>query len=256
MPFEFMFHKSAGDMPMEMFSSFRLRAQLSEWMDEPCSHSDLGACLRDLARVNRITLAYRPTLQWLDYAVQRSPKQRPLHIVDVGCGGGDMLRRIEGWAAREQLAIRLTGIDSNPLAIRIAREVTPIDSTIQWVAGTMNAIDSASDPIDFVISSLFTHHLADDQIVRFLIWMERVARGGWFINDLRRSRLSCLGFTIMATAARWHRFVRHDGPVSIRRAFLRAEWEQYAADSGLAAGSVHIDTHWPARLCVARLKKP
>lgn len=237
------------------FSSFRLRAQLSEWMDEPCSHSDLRACHHDLAQVNRITLAYRPTLQWLQRVVPRSRELRPLHIVDVGCGGGDMLRRIESWARREQIPVRLTGVDSNPLVHRVARELTPVDSKIRWVAGEADAIDTAHDPIDFVISSLFTHHLADDQIVRFLVWMERVAHHGWFINDLRRSRISYYGFTMMAMAARWHHFVRHDGPVSIRRAFLPEEWGQYAAASGLPTGSVHIDSRWPARLCVARMKR-
>lgn len=256
MSFEFRFRDSDEGSPMEIFSSFRVRAQLSEWMDGPCSHSDLRACLCDLAKVNRITRAYRPTLRWLEYAVRRSRNRSPFHIVDVGCGGGDMLRRIEDWAAHKRIAVQLTGIDSNPLAIRIAREFTPADSKIQWLAGTMNVINTASNPIDFVISSLFTHHLPDDQIVRFLTWMERVARRGWFINDLRRSRISCLGFGMMATAVRWHRFVRHDGPVSIRRAFLRTEWEQYAAASGLVTGSIRIDAHWPARLCVARLKKP
>lgn len=234
-------------------SNFRLRAQLSEWMDEPCSHFDLRACLHDLAQVNRITFAYRPTLQWLEEVVPRS-RGRTLHILDVGCGGGDMLRRIEDWAVRRQIGVRLTGIDLNPQAIRVAREFTPIDSRIRWIVGDMDSIDPACDPIDCVISSLFTHHLTDDDILRFLVWMERVANHGWFINDLYRSRISYFGFRAMATAAHWHRFVRHDGPVSIRRAFLPSEWKQYAKASCLPTGAVHIDIHWPARLCVARMK--
>ncbi len=233
---------------------FAERAQLSEWMDQPCSYSDLRECLHDLAQVNRITLAYRPTVEWLNRVVQRLPGGYPLHIVDVGCGGGDMLRRIEDWAVRKRISIRLTGIDLNPLAIRAAQEFTPIDSRIRWIAGKMDSIDPESDAVDLVISSLFTHHLEDDGVVRFLAWMESVARRGWFINDLYRSRISYFGFKTMALAARWHRFVRHDGPISIRRAFLPADWRRYAEASGLPAGSFHIDVRWPARLCVARLK--
>ncbi|MGB6193287.1 MAG: methyltransferase domain-containing protein [Terracidiphilus sp.] len=237
-------------------TSFRVRAEISEWMDEPCSYSDLRQCLHDLAQVNRITFAYRPTLQWLGLVVRQSDGRHPLHIVDVGCGGGDMLRRIEDWAVRERIAVRLTGIDLNPLAVRAAREFTPTESRIQWIVGEMESIDTLCDPIDLVISSLFTHHLADDAIERFLAWMERVARLGWFINDLYRSRISYLGFKTMAAAMRWHRFVRHDGPVSIRRAFLPAEWGRYAEASGLDTDSIHIDLRWPARLCVARMKQP
>jgi SAM-dependent methyltransferase len=209
--------------------------------------------LHDLVQVNRTARGYRPTLQWLEHAAQRSHQRRTLHIVDVGCGGGDMLRRIMDWGVRKRISVRLTGIDLNPLAVRVAREFAPIDSRIRWIVGEMDSIDTAYDPI---ISSLFTHHLADDEIVRFLAGMERVARRGWFINDLYRTWISYFGFKTMALAARWHHFVRHDGPVSIRRAFLPAEWKLYAEASGLATDSVHINICWPARLCVARMKKP
>jgi SAM-dependent methyltransferase len=256
MPFESALRDKTRNSKVEEPSDFRARAQLSEWMDEPCSYPDLRECLRDLAKVNRITLAYRPTLQWLEQVVQRSGGTHALHIVDVGCGGGDILRRIEDWAWGKRISVRLTGIDLNPLAIRVAREFTPIDSRIRWIVGKMDSIDTAADPVDLVISSLFTHHLADDEIVRFLAWMDSVARRGWFINDLYRSRISYFGFKTMAVAARWHHFVRHDGPISIRRAFLPSDWRRYAEASGLPADSVYIDLRWPARVCVARMKKP
>ena len=54
-------------------------AELPEWMDEPCSYGDFHACLADLAQVNRLTLAHRPTLHWLDQLVQR---QRPAEPTD------------------------------------------------------------------------------------------------------------------------------------------------------------------------------
>ena len=46
---------------------------LTEWMDEPCTYEDWRACIKDLAQVNRITLAHRPTLQWLNRLVAASP---------------------------------------------------------------------------------------------------------------------------------------------------------------------------------------
>ena len=76
---------------------FRLRAQLTEWIDEPCSREQLRPCLRDIARLNRWLLAYRPLLQWLDSLVPALTTQ-PIRILDVGCGYGDGLRRIERWA--------------------------------------------------------------------------------------------------------------------------------------------------------------
>ena len=230
---------------------FSRRAHLSEWMDEPCDYSEFRDCLRDLEKVNRVVGAYRPTLKWLEQFA--SPGREPLRIVDVGCGGGDMLRQIEAWAAKRGIAVQLTGIDLNPYAARAAREFTNHGSSIQWVTGDAFSYNPAA-PVSIVLSSLFTHHLADAEIVRFLMWMERVAEHGWFINDLHRKKNPYHGFAALAWMMRWHRFVRHDGPVSIRRSFLCEDWEGYCASAGLRREDVRIEEVRPARLCVARMK--
>lgn len=229
---------------------FSRRAHLSEWMDEPCSYEDFRACLRDLAQVNRWTLSYRPTLSWLK---QFAAIERPLHIVDVGCGGGDMLRSMERWAIRRHLSWRFTGVDLNPYAARAAREFTPPRSRIKWITGDAFAFPS-DQPVDLIVSSLFTHHLPDEEIARFLAWMETRASLGWFVNDLHRGAVPYHLFRWLATAARWHRFVRHDGPVSIRRAFSVEDWRRYCDEAGMPAGEVMLQRWRPARLCVSRVK--
>jgi SAM-dependent methyltransferase len=235
-------------------ADFSRRACLSELMDEPCSYEELRGCLRDLEKVNSVTFGHRPALEWLEQFARSAREGDRLHIVDVGCGGGDMLRQVEQWAAGRRFAVRLTGIDLNPYAARAAREFTPDGSQIRWITGDAYSFDATADPVDVVISSLFAHHLPDDGIVRFLGWMERVSRRGWFINDLYRSRTPYLGFKVLALAMRWHRFVRNDGPVSIRRAFLPDDWRKYVERAGLSLSDVRIFTHWPGRLCVARVK--
>lgn len=234
---------------------FSRRAYLSELMDEPCSYEELRDCLRDLGQVNRLSFGYRPTIGWLKQFTDLPSHQFPLHIVDVGCGGGDMLRHIEAWAASKQFAVNLTGIDLNPSAIRAAREFTADKSQIRWLAQDAYSLDVLEQPIDLVISSLLTHHLSDNEIVRFLTWMESIARHGWFINDLYRSKTPYSAFQALSTLARWHRFVRHDGPVSFRRAFQPDDWRRYIDAAGVPAQQVSIRSAWPARLCVARRKQ-
>ncbi|AFL90460.1 methylase involved in ubiquinone/menaquinone biosynthesis [Terriglobus roseus DSM 18391] len=231
--------------------NFESRAYLSEWMDEPCSYEDFRACLIDLEQVNRLTFAYRPTLDWLQSLIGQ--EKRAIHIVDVGCGGGDMLRMVERWAARRRIDVRLTGIDLNPYAARAAAERTSSKSKIAWVTGDAFSYEPEV-PIDLVISSLFTHHLPDDEIVRFLAWMERVTQRGWFVNDLHREPFPYYGFALLARVMRWHRFVQHDGPVSIRRGFRADDWSSYLAAAGVGEGAAHTVTYRPARLCVSRVK--
>ncbi len=227
------------------------RAYLSEWMDEPSSYEDFRDCLRDLAHLNRVTFAHRPALRFLrDIA---STHAGPLHIVDVGCGGGDLLRLVELWARKLGRPFVLTGIDLNPFAARAAREFTLPGSAIRWVTG--DAFSYRPDmPIDCVVSSLFTHHLSDPDIVRFLAWMEEITVRGWFVNDLYRARFPYHGVQLLAWLARWHRFVRHDAPISIRRGFLAGDWRNYIAAAGLSQHAIQIPGVGPARLCLARTR--
>ena len=228
------------------------RANLTELMDGPCSYKQLRGCLRDIAKVNWLTFAYRPTLAWLDSLVAENPTA-PLRIVDVGCGYGDMLRRIERWARRRRLQVSLVGIDLNLNAIRAAREATRPGSRIAWIPGDAYSCEP-SEGIDVVISSLMTHHLQDEEIVTFLEWMEATARRGWFINDLHRQALPYHAFRIFADLSGWHPFVLHDGPVSILRSFVPEDWHRLTAEAGLPASDVTLSEWRPARLCVGRVK--
>jgi SAM-dependent methyltransferase len=240
-------------MPPET-PDFRQRAQLIEKMDEPCSREVLRACLRDIARTNRWTLAYRPLLRWLDSVVGSMPERdEPVRILDVGCGYGDGLRRVEQWARVRGIAVELTGLDLNPDAAAIATEASEPDSTIQWVAADILEYEMPAPP-DLVISSLFTHHLSDEQVVEFLRWMETHAQVGWFINDLSRAPLPYHFFRIFSKFVRLHPFVQYDGPVSIARSFVPADWRNMCAEAGLNDCDYEIQAFKPARLCVARRK--
>ena len=219
--------------------------ELPELMDGDCSYEEFRDCLRSLEKVNRWLFGYRPTLRWLERLPRRSTE--PLHIVDVGSGGGDYLREIARWAQRRNLRVQLTGIDLNPFAARAAAEFTSKELGITWL--TRDAlVYRPKKPIDIVVSSLVAHHLEDEEIVTLLRWMEGTAQVGWFINDLERAKWTARAFSW----GRWHRMVRHDGPVSFRRAFLREDWLRLLSAADLPGDAVTVE-HWrPGRLCVGR----
>lgn len=234
---------------------FSRRAQLTELMDEPCSRDELRACLRDLARTNRWTFAHWPTQRWLNaLAKSQPPLPQPLRILDVGCGYGDGLRKIEQWANQRSIAVELTGLDLNPDSTSIAAEATPASSRIQWVNADVFAYLPPSPP-HLVLSALFTHHLSNDQLIRFIQWMEQNATIGWFINDLSRAPVPYYFFRAFSRVARFHRFVQHDGPVSIARSFINDDWRALCAAAGLHNPEIEIQSYKPARICVSRRKQ-
>jgi SAM-dependent methyltransferase len=220
-------------------------SDLPELMDGDVSYEDFRACMRSLETVNRWLLGYRPTLTWLDQVVPTSSD--PVHIVDVGCGGGDMLRQIARWAERKGIAVRLTGIDLNPYAARAAVESTPKELGITWVTGDA-MLYRPEKPVDIVVSSLMAHHLEDEEIVSLLRWMEATVQVGWFVNDLERSKRSSRMFGWV----RWHWLVRHDGPVSFRRAFRKEDWVRLLAAAEVPQEAVTVEKWRPGRLCVGR----
>jgi SAM-dependent methyltransferase len=214
--------------------------------DETVDYDTFRGCLADLAKVNVVTLAHHPTLAWLDGLRQdgRFDIGRPVEIVDAGSGYGDLLRTIGRWAQARGVAVRLTGVDLNPWSAKAAAEA---GGDIRWVTGDVLAYDG---PCDLVVSSLFTHHLTDAQVVDFLQWSEQTARIGWFVNDLHRHPFPFYGFGLLARVMRWHPFVIHDGPVSIARAFSAADWRRLLAQAGVDGAQVRW--RFPFRLCVAR----
>jgi SAM-dependent methyltransferase len=220
-------------------------------MDGDCSYEDFRDCLRSLQQVNRWFGGYRPTLAWLD-GLPRGTHQ-PLHILDVGSGGGDYLRQIAKWARRRGIAVQLTGIDLNPYAARAAAESSPKDLGITWLTGDALAY-RPQKPVDVVVNSLTAHHLEDDGIVELLQWMEATAQVGWFINDLERSERTARLFAWFAGMVRWHRFVRHDGPVSFQRGFRKEDWVRLLAAAGIPQGTATVQRWRPGRLCVGRWK--
>lgn len=220
-----------------------VRSEAEEQMDAPDLPGDVyAAVLADLARVNRVTLAARPTLAF----VRRVSRGRPFRLLDVGFGQGDMLRAIARDAARRGQPCELVGVDLNPRSAPAAAAATPAGLPIRYLTG--DYADLAGEPWDMIVSSLVAHHMDAGQLRDFLRFMDQHARMGWLINDLHRHRFAYHGYPLLAALMRWHPIVRADGRLSIARAYRPAEWPPILADAGVTARIARV---FPFRLCVA-----
>jgi 2-polyprenyl-3-methyl-5-hydroxy-6-metoxy-1,4-benzoquinol methylase len=218
------------------------RSTQAERMDTDCvDFDDYSRCLRDLSRVNVVTMTHRPMLSWLAKHARAG-----FSLLDIACGHGDALRAVR---ARYPEA-RLTGIDLNPWATRAARQATEPAAGIEFINDDAFAYKPAQK-FDFIITSQFTHHLTNEQIVGFLRWLPENAAKGWFVSDLQRHVIPYYGFPLLARIARWHRLVREDGQISIARAFIPAEWEALLTAAGITDKQAFVARHIPFRLCVA-----
>lgn len=222
------------------------RAIAEELMDaDDLDATTYAAVVHDLAKVNTLTMARRPTIAFLE----RLP-HAPLRILDVGFGDGDMLRAIASWAVRRGQDVDLVGVDLNPRSAPAAAEATRPEMRIEYRTGDYAAL--AGQRWDVVISSLVAHHMTHAQLVAFVRFMEHESARGWFVNDLHRHGFAYLGFPLLATTMRWHPIVRHDGQLSIARSYRPREWGPMLQEAGVRDASVK--RVFPFRLCVAKIR--
>ncbi len=225
------------------------RAIAEEQMDEAeLDELSYAHILHDLARVNSITLARRPTLGFLN-RLAASGLDR-LRILDVGYGDGDMLRTIASWGKKRGIALDLVGIDLNPKSAVVAQAATLAGLGIEWRTG--DYADLSGEGFDAVISSLVVHHMTNEQLVAFLRFMARESRRGWFINDLHRHSFAWLGFPLLARLMGCHRIVREDGQLSIARSYRPQEWEPILQEAGISGA--RVARAFPFRLCVEQIR--
>lgn len=224
---------------------FARRAGSPEIMDDDrLDAPTYAAVIADLARVNSITLARPPTINWLK---QNTKSLESFTVLDVGFGHGDMLRAIAAWARAAGRRVRLVGVDLNPRSAPAARAATSPADGIEYVTGRAEDIDFKPD---FIISSLVAHHMDDAELAGFIGWMQATAQRGWLINDLHRHPIAWAGFQALARIFRWHPIVAHDGALSVRRAFVRSDWTNLLKTAEIAAEvRWHIPFRWTVAAC-------
>jgi SAM-dependent methyltransferase len=196
-------------------------------LDDPAA---LVANLRDLARLNRFSGGTGLSARALEALGE------PATILDVGTGGADIPIALLARAARAEQPLAITATDSRAEVLAAARTARP---AIDRIAGLTLAIaDGRSLPypdgaFDVSHASLVLHHLEPDDAIAFLRELRRVARNGIVVNDLVRGRLAWLGTWLAVHTLATGRYTRHDGPLSVRRAYSRPELLALLADAGL-----------------------
>ena len=91
---------------------FSKRSHEIEIMDDlNCSGDVVDQTLRELDTINDLLGGNYVTMSGLS---KLTGAKRSLVIADLGCGSGDMLRRIRQWSEKKNLNCDLIGIDANP----------------------------------------------------------------------------------------------------------------------------------------------
>jgi 2-polyprenyl-3-methyl-5-hydroxy-6-metoxy-1,4-benzoquinol methylase len=215
-------------------------------MDQPGlderAHAD---ALRGLQRINWFSRTSAMIWRPIRDLARTSTPTRPLRILDVASGGGDVALGLARRAARDGISVQVDGCDINPVAIEHARSAAAA-AGLSVGFFEHDALQTALPAgYDVVTCSLFLHHLDDRQAEQMLRTMGQAATQMVVASDLRRSRLAYLLAVVACQALTRSPIVHVDGPLSVAAAFTIAEARDIAARAGLAG--VTISRYFPQR---------
>ncbi|MEA2641809.1 MAG: hypothetical protein QOF51_3203 [Chloroflexota bacterium] len=217
----------------------------SERMDEPTVDPDLLAGnLADLRRVNRDLGGTRLTQRAIaDLTTDLRPGDE-LVVLDVATGSADIPAAVAQWAQRRHLRCRCVATDLSPLVLQLARKwetTTPMRGAthVLFAAADGRALPIADGAVDVAMCSLALHHFQKADAVTMLREMGRVARLGIVVNDLIRSWPGYLGAQLFGLTLTQNSLTRHDGPLSVRRAYTRAELRDLMERAELQVTAAH-----------------
>ena len=200
---------------MTLFLPHR-ETELAERMDDPdCDAEALAQTYAQFARVNSLLSGWTGIYK---RALRPALRSGARTVLDVGCGGGDVLRRLASLAERDGLEAAFLGIDPDARAIDFARSQPAVPNVTFECAD----VYSFSRRCDLLLSNHVLHHLADAEIPAFCRASERLASVGAVHADIRRSGLALGLFPFVGG---WFRgsFILEDGLRSVRRAFTVEE---------------------------------
>ena len=231
-------------------SRFDQRSREKEIMDDlDCSGPVLEQTLRELKTINRLLGGNGVTNRGLSEIVQRFPQDH-YSLVDLGCGGGDMIAVMQAWASKKNIPIQFIGADANANTIALAKERQKALSEVHWQVA--NVFDSTflEQQVDIATCTLFTHHFTDEELVQLFQGLKRKVRLAIVINDLHRHPLA---YYSIKWLTRWFSkspMVQNDAALSVLRSFRRNDWESIFKQAGLS--QVHIRWRWAFRwqICV------
>lgn len=206
-----------------MFVNTTYRSTEEEIMDDLSMEGEiLRQTLDKLAQINQRLGGNQATISGLHTLLKTVSKDAVIHIVDLGCGSGDMLRAVADHGRKNNFVFKLTGIDANEYTINYARKLSANYPEISFIKMDVLADEFSDIQFDIAITTLFLHHFTEQQIEQLLFPVVQKASIGVVVNDLHRSRAAYYLFKALSLFLT-NPMVKKDGAISVLRGFKKNE---------------------------------
>ena len=234
--------------------TWRIRQLEPEVMDQPGLDPQVHRqALAGLARLNGLSRS--AGLLWPHVAIQARQLGRPVRVLDLASGGGDVAIALARRARKAGVQVHIDGHDLSTLAVEHATMAAQREGFAQLRFTVRDVLrQSAEQRYDVVMSSLFLHHLTEGDALLLLRRMAEASTSLVLLNDLRRTRFGKPLVWLASRLVTRSRVVHVDGPLSAQAAFTVGELAAMAQQAGLAGAA--ITTHFPQRMLLRWRRTP
>ncbi len=205
-----------------MIIDLSTRSEEQELMDDlDCKGPVVDQTLKELDVIN--TLLGGNQISISAFKKMAAKHEGPIKLVDVGCGGGDILKIFASWCRKKNIEASFLGIDANPNIVDYAIENCKEYPEISFKS--LNVLDGEFQQLDFNIlhACLFTHHFSSIQLERLLHSFSRQGQARVIINDLHRHSLAYYSILFLTRLFSKSAMVRYDAALSVARGFKKKE---------------------------------
>jgi 2-polyprenyl-3-methyl-5-hydroxy-6-metoxy-1,4-benzoquinol methylase len=207
-----------------MFINTKLRTEETEIMDDFLLEGDeLREALDKIAKINQLLGGNKLTLEGLKEILPKTDKNKLITIVDIGCGNGDMLRKIADFGIQNNHNFKLIGIDANAYTVNHARNLSSNYDNISFLCEDIFSMIEEKMNCDIIVCTLTLHHFKELEIITILKVFKKCAKLGIIINDLQRNAVAYRLFQLLCVTFALNRMSREDGLTSILRGFKKEE---------------------------------
>jgi 2-polyprenyl-3-methyl-5-hydroxy-6-metoxy-1,4-benzoquinol methylase len=218
---------------------------LTEWMDQPdCDRDKLFNTYRQFETINKLLSGWRSIFhQFLKPVIEANNGSATL--LDIGCGGGDIIRYLDQLCRKNGYLVDFTGLDPDPRAKSYFVENTESDR-IRFLDGNSRHLTDEGHSYDVVISNHLLHHLQDHEVQALCRDAERLGKHLVLFNDIERSDIGYGLFAITTPLLFRRSYISPDGKRSIRRSFRKKELQKLLPDNW------HVNRQFPFRLLAVK----
>jgi 2-polyprenyl-3-methyl-5-hydroxy-6-metoxy-1,4-benzoquinol methylase len=201
----------------------KMRSSEKEKLDDLNLHGEpLHKALQSLEWVNRWFGNHRSVIKAIHRIYKK--EEKPLRIIDLGCGGGDLVLAVARSLRQDKIEFTITGIDGNANTLAYAHKKCEAFPEIKFLPADILSNQFSLQPCDILISSHFMYHFTADALVDFLKSNSPAISTAFIFSELKRNRIAMRLFKFSHFLLPISKLAKEDGLLAIKGSFSEKEW--------------------------------